>query len=126
VLGAAGAVCGVSAAIAVGASVKAKSEQIAIAISLVTIWAIVMIFFIPLASRALQLPTGVAGAWVGTSEFADAAGFAAAQAYNPPMPDGLRAAVDAAAAAPRRPSSWRASSGNGTCTTTRTRSARSR
>jgi uncharacterized membrane protein YadS len=27
------------------------------------------------------LPTGVAGAWIGTSEFADAAGFAAAQAY---------------------------------------------
>jgi len=98
VLGAAGAVCGVSASIAVGASVKAKSEHIAIAISLVTVWAIVMIFFIPLASRALHLPTGVAGAWVGTSEFADAAGFAAAQAYNPPMPDELRAAVDARAA----------------------------
>jgi uncharacterized membrane protein YadS len=28
------------------------------------------------------LPTGVAGAWIGTSEFADAAGFAAAQAYG--------------------------------------------
>jgi uncharacterized membrane protein YadS len=98
VLGAAGAVCGVSASIAVGAAVKAKKEQIAVAISVVTIWAIVMIFFIPLASRALGLPTAVAGAWVGTSEFADAAGFAAAQAYAPPLPDALRQAVDAAAA----------------------------
>jgi uncharacterized membrane protein YadS len=97
VLGAGGAVCGVSASIAVGASVKARSEHIAISISLVTIWAIVMIFFIPLASRALGLPTAVAGAWVGTSEFADAAGFAAAQAYNPPMPEILQQAVDAAA-----------------------------
>lgn len=30
----------------------------------------------------LHLPTGVAGAWIGTSEFADAAGIAAAQAYG--------------------------------------------
>ncbi|MEW6366788.1 MAG: putative sulfate exporter family transporter [Acidobacteriota bacterium] len=95
VLGAAGAVCGVSASIAVGASVKAKKEQIAIAISIVTIWAIVMIFFIPLMSRALGLPTAVAGAWVGTSEFADAAGFAAAQAYSPPMPQDLLAIEEA-------------------------------
>jgi uncharacterized membrane protein YadS len=32
-------------------------------------------------SRALHLHTAVAGAWIGTSEFADAAGLAAAQAY---------------------------------------------
>jgi uncharacterized membrane protein YadS len=80
VLGAAGSVCGVSAAIAVGAAVKARKEYIAIATGIVTIWAIIMIFFIPFASRALGLPPGVAGAWVGTSEFADAAGFAAASA----------------------------------------------
>jgi len=30
----------------------------------------------------LGLPAGVAGAWIGTSEFADAAGFAAASAYG--------------------------------------------
>ena len=41
-----------------------------------------MIFVLPIVSRFLQLPTGVAGAWIGTSEFADAAGFAAAQAYG--------------------------------------------
>ena len=28
------------------------------------------------------MPAGVAGAWIGTSEFADAAGFAAAQTYG--------------------------------------------
>ncbi len=93
VLGAAGAVCGVSASIAVGASVRARKEHIAMAISVVTLWAIVMIFFIPLASRAMNLPTAVAGAWVGTSEFADAAGLAAAQAYVPPMPEPLAIAV---------------------------------
>ena len=41
-----------------------------------------LIFALPLAARALGLSTGVGGAWIGTSEFADAAGFAAAQAYG--------------------------------------------
>jgi uncharacterized membrane protein YadS len=81
-LGVGGAVCGVSAAIAVAGAVGAKKEHTAITISIVVLWAIVMIFALPLASRALGLPTGVAGAWIGTSEFADAAGIAAAQAYG--------------------------------------------
>jgi hypothetical protein len=62
-------------------------------ILVVMLSAIVMIFFIPLASRAMKLPTAVAGAWVGTSEFADAAGLAAAQAYVPQMPELLFVAV---------------------------------
>jgi uncharacterized membrane protein YadS len=81
-LGAGGAVCGVSAAIAVAGAVGAKREHAPIAITIVVLWAIVMIFALPLASRALQLHAGVAGAWIGTSEFADAAGFAAAEAYG--------------------------------------------
>ena len=81
-LGAGGAVCGVSGAIAIAGAVGAKKEHAPIAITLVILWAIVMIFFLPFASRLLQLPTGVAGAWIGTSEFADAAGLAAAQAYG--------------------------------------------
>jgi uncharacterized membrane protein YadS len=81
-LGAGGAVCGVSGAIAIAGAVSAKKEHAPIAITLVIIWAIVMIFFLPLVSRALGLSTGVAGAWIGTSEFADAAGFAAATAYG--------------------------------------------
>ena len=81
-LGAGGAVCGVSAAIAVAGAVRAKKEHPPIAISLVVLWAIVMIFALPLVSRALHLPTGVGGAWIGTSEFADAAGLAAAQSYG--------------------------------------------
>ncbi len=82
VLGAGGAVCGVSAAIAVAGAVRAKKEHPPIAISLVVFWAIVMIFALPLVSRALHLPAGVGGAWIGTSEFADAAGLAAAQSYG--------------------------------------------
>jgi uncharacterized integral membrane protein (TIGR00698 family) len=81
-LGAGGAVCGVSAAIAVAGAVRAKKEYPPIAITLVVLWAIVMIFVLPFLSRTLSLPAGVGGAWIGTSEFADAAGFAAAQTYG--------------------------------------------
>ncbi|MDP9015078.1 MAG: putative sulfate exporter family transporter [Pseudomonadota bacterium] len=72
-LGTGGAVCGVSGAIAIGGAVGAKKQDVSVAISLVVVWAIVMIFVLPLAARALHLSTGVAGAWIGTSEFADAA-----------------------------------------------------
>lgn len=82
VLGAGGAVCGVSASIAIAGSVRAKKEHPPIAISLVVLWAIVLIFTLPFVCRLLHLPTGVAGAFIGTSEFADAAGLAAAQSYG--------------------------------------------
>ena len=81
-LGAGGAVCGVSASIAIAGAVGAKKEYAPIAITVVIIWAIVMIFLLPIVSKWLLLPTGVAGAWIGSSEFADAAGFAAAQTYG--------------------------------------------
>src|SRR5580700_2220068 len=81
-LGTGGAVCGVSGALAIGGAVGAKKQDVSVAISLVVLWAIVMIFAWPLVCRSLGLATGVAGAWIGTSEFADAAGLAAAQAYG--------------------------------------------
>src|ERR1700761_5571364 len=81
-LGAGGAICGVSGSIAIAGAVGARKQDAPIAITLVIFWAIIMIFLLPLVSRALGLPTGVAGAWIGTSEFADAAGLAAAQAYG--------------------------------------------
>lgn len=79
VLGAGGSVCGVSASIAVGGAVKAKKDHIAIGIAIVSVWAIVMIFLLTFVTKAWipnTISPGVAGAWVGTSEFADAAGFA--------------------------------------------------
>ncbi|MCL5023766.1 MAG: YeiH family protein [Nitrospirae bacterium] len=82
VIGVGGAVCGVSASMAIASSVKAKKEYLYTSVTLVVVWALVMIFFIPFVSRSLNLNAGVAGAWVGTSEFADAAGFAAATAYG--------------------------------------------
>ena len=82
VIGVGGAVCGVSASMAIAASVRAKKEELYTSVTLVVGWALVMILVLPFVSRALALPSGVAGAWIGTSEFADAAGFAAASAYG--------------------------------------------
>ena len=82
VLGTGGPVCGVSASIAITGAVGAKKEHSSVAISLVVFWAIVLIFVLPLAARSLGLAAGVAGAWIGTSELADATGLAAAQAYG--------------------------------------------
>ncbi|MEE8438315.1 MAG: putative sulfate exporter family transporter, partial [Micropepsaceae bacterium] len=82
VLGAGGSVCGVTAAIAISGAVGAKKEHTSIAITIVIVWAMAMIFFLPLVSRLFGLPAGVAGAWIGTSEFADAAGLAAATTYG--------------------------------------------
>lgn len=77
-LAAGGSICGVSAAIAIGGACRAEKSHVSVAISMVILWAIAMIFALPFAARALGLGAGPAGAWIGTSEFADAAGFAAA------------------------------------------------
>jgi len=82
VIGVGGAVCGVSASMAIAASVRAKKEDLYTSVTLVVGWALVMILVLPFLSRMLSLPAGVAGAWIGTSEFADAAGFAAASTYG--------------------------------------------
>lgn len=81
-LGAGGSVCGVSASIAVGSTVRTKKEHISISISLVVVWAVIMIFALTALIRFLEIPHGAAGAWIGTSEFADAAGMAAASAIG--------------------------------------------
>jgi uncharacterized membrane protein YadS len=73
VLGAGGAVCGVSASIAVGGAVKARKDHIAIGIAVVSVWAIVMILILSVVVKMMVpsvLSPGEAGAWTGTSEFA--------------------------------------------------------
>ncbi len=87
VLGTGGAVCGVSGSIAIGGAIKADKDHIAIGIGVVSVWAIVMIFSLAFLTKAMipsdgnysqwwNISAGEAGAWVGTSEYADAAGFA--------------------------------------------------
>ncbi|HEX8949737.1 MAG TPA: putative sulfate exporter family transporter [Dissulfurispiraceae bacterium] len=82
VIGTGGAVCGVSGSMAIASAVGAKKEYLYTSVTLVVVWALVMRLVLPFISKAMNLNPGVAGAWVGTSEFADAAGFAAASAYG--------------------------------------------
>lgn len=81
-LAAGGSICGVSASIAIGSSVKAEKQHVSVAISLVVVWAIVMVIALPFIIKAFGIPDGPGGAWIGTSEFADAAGMAAAAAIS--------------------------------------------
>ncbi|MCL4394012.1 MAG: putative sulfate exporter family transporter [Chloroflexi bacterium] len=79
VLGAGASVCGVSAAIAIGSSVKNEEKKTSYVVSLVIIYALVLIFLLPfLAKVVFNLNDYVAGAWIGGSELADAAGLASA------------------------------------------------
>jgi uncharacterized membrane protein YadS len=91
VLGTGGAVCGVSGSIAIGGAVRAHKDHIAIGVAVVSLWALVMIFVLAFITKQIiiqpgppgqtpqawyQITPGEAGAWVGTAEYADAAGFA--------------------------------------------------
>jgi uncharacterized membrane protein YadS len=81
-LGVGGSVCGVSASMAIAASVNAKKEHLYTTVTLVVGWALAMILVLPMVAQALGLSAGVGGAWIGPSDFADAAGFAAASLYG--------------------------------------------
>lgn len=58
-------VCGVSAAIATGAAVKAKKEEISAAISVSLIFTVIMMVGLPILIRWMGLSEAVAGAWIG-------------------------------------------------------------
>lgn len=99
VLGAGGAVCGVSASIAVGGAVKAHKDHIAIGIAVVSLWAIVMILMLSVVVKVMvpgTISPGEAGAWVGTSEFADAAGFAVVAELADVIESGALQGIDGA------------------------------
>jgi len=81
-LGAGGSICGVSAAIAIGGAARAEKHHVSMAISLVVVWAVAMVLALPVLIRSLGIPPGPGGAWIGNSEFADAAGYAAAAALG--------------------------------------------
>ncbi len=82
VLGTGAGVCGVSASMAAGAAVHAKRQEIYQAISLVILFSLLWVVALPLAARALGLTAGQGGAWIGSSELADAAGVAAAASFG--------------------------------------------
>lgn len=58
-------VCGVSAAIATGAAVKAKKEEISAAISVSLIVTVIMMLGMPILIRWIGMSDAIAGAWIG-------------------------------------------------------------
>lgn len=58
-------VCGVSAAIAAGGAIKGDSKEVSYTISLVLLCAMPMLVGMPILAKAMGLPEGVAGAWLG-------------------------------------------------------------
>ncbi|MHB1130878.1 MAG: YeiH family protein [Chloroflexota bacterium] len=59
------AICGVSAAIAASGAVLAKKEQLAYVTTLVILFAMPLMIFMPWAAQQMGLSTTVAGAWIG-------------------------------------------------------------
>jgi uncharacterized membrane protein YadS len=58
-------VCGVSAAIAARGALHGDPRKVSHTISLVLLVAIPMLIVQPIVARALNLPVGVTGAWLG-------------------------------------------------------------
>eukprot|EP00929_Paragymnodinium_shiwhaense_P068424 TRINITY_DN34402_c0_g1_i1.p1 TRINITY_DN34402_c0_g1~~TRINITY_DN34402_c0_g1_i1.p1 ORF type:complete len:673 (+),score=118.93 TRINITY_DN34402_c0_g1_i1:211-2229(+) len=81
-LAAAGSVCGVAAAVAVGSALRADKKHVAVASSVCILVASGMVFVLPMLATYLQLTPGVAGAWIGSSSFGDGTGMAAAKAVR--------------------------------------------
>jgi uncharacterized integral membrane protein (TIGR00698 family) len=65
ILGTAVSICGVSAAIAAGGSVKGDPRKVSHTISLVLLCAIPMLILEPLIAKWTGMPPAVAGAWIG-------------------------------------------------------------
>ena len=82
VLGTGAGVCGVSAAMAAGSAVEARRQDIYQAISLVILFSLAWVMVLPQLAVLFGLTPGQGGAWIGTSELADAAGMAAASSFG--------------------------------------------
>jgi uncharacterized membrane protein YadS len=65
IVAAATSVCGVSAAIATGAAVKAKKEELTLAVGMTLIFTVLMMIAMPVMIRAVGMDEQVGGAWMG-------------------------------------------------------------
>lgn len=59
------AICGVSAAIAAAGAVVARREHLAYVTTLVILFALPLMIFMPWAAKAMGLSTDISGAWIG-------------------------------------------------------------
>lgn len=65
VMASATSICGVSAAIATGGAIKSDPKEVSYTISLVLLFAMPLILFMPATAKLLGLSAAVTGAWIG-------------------------------------------------------------
>ncbi|MFC1937528.1 YeiH family protein [Chloroflexota bacterium] len=58
-------ICGVSASIAAGGAVKGDPKEVSYIIAWLMVCAVILILVMPPIARAMNLPTNMAGAWIG-------------------------------------------------------------
>ncbi|MDO5649431.1 MAG: putative sulfate exporter family transporter [Gallicola sp.] len=83
VIAVATAVCGVSAAIAASAAIKAKKNNLTFAVSLCILFTIVMMILMPIAVNFLDLGELIGGAWIGNTVDSTGAVVLAGEAVGP-------------------------------------------
>lgn len=66
-LGTGTAICGVAAAMATAPSIKARAEEIGVALGAILFWGTLGLFFYPIIGSALHLSHSVYGAWTGAA-----------------------------------------------------------
>ena len=65
IIASANAICGVSATIAAGGAIQGDRKEISYMIAWVLVCAVILVLIMPSAARLLNLPTNMAGAWIG-------------------------------------------------------------
>ncbi|MBL6974924.1 MAG: putative sulfate exporter family transporter, partial [Deltaproteobacteria bacterium] len=65
IIAAATSVCGVSAAIAVAAAARAKKEELTLGVGMTLIFTVLMMIFMPMFIRAIDIGEVLGGAWMG-------------------------------------------------------------
>jgi uncharacterized integral membrane protein (TIGR00698 family) len=66
-LGAGTAICGIAAMMATAPSIKAKEEEVGVAIGVVLLWGTLALFAYPVIAAAVHMPAAVYGTWCGAS-----------------------------------------------------------
>jgi uncharacterized integral membrane protein (TIGR00698 family) len=83
IIAAATSVCGVSAAIATAAACRAKKEELTLAVGMTLIFTVLMMIFMPIGIKALDMNTIVGAAWMGGTIDATGAVVAAGSMLGP-------------------------------------------
>ena len=77
------AICGASAIAAVGGAIKARDEDLSIALGVILLFNTVALFLFPWIGHALALPSGVFAAWAGLAIHDTSSVIGATLAFDP-------------------------------------------